>query len=154
MANILRRGMRPNVVQAPNLGRTTGVREDMGTRNKLALLSATALLAVAPAAMAHGGPPSHHGHATPGPKAGLPAKAKAYGRYCQGESKKHVAGQKGTPFSQCVTAMAKLASGATSSPHKACKGESKKHVAGQKGTPFSKCVSAAAKLKSDESPDS
>ena len=44
---------------------------------------------------------------TPGPGAGLPEKAKAYGVYCQGQSKKHVAGQKGTPFSQCVTAMAK-----------------------------------------------
>ncbi len=33
---------------------------------------------------------------------------KAYGRVCQGESKKHVAGQKGTPFSQCVSAAAKL----------------------------------------------
>jgi hypothetical protein len=33
---------------------------------------------------------------------------KAYGRLCQSESKKHVAGQKGTPFSQCVSAAAKL----------------------------------------------
>jgi hypothetical protein len=33
----------------------------------------------------------------PGPGASLPAKAKAYGRYCQTQSKKHVAGQKGTP---------------------------------------------------------
>jgi len=32
----------------------------------------------------------------------------AYGRLCQGESKTHVAGQKGTPFSQCVSAAAKL----------------------------------------------
>src|SRR5258705_6133378 len=46
---------------------------------------------------------------TPGPGASLPEKAKAYGNYCQGQSKKHVAGQKGTPFSQCVTAMAKAA---------------------------------------------
>jgi hypothetical protein len=87
---------------------------------------------------------------TPGPKASLPAKAKAYGVYCKGESKKHVDGQKGTPFSQCVTAMAKLATGKTSSARRACKGESKKHVSGQKGTPFSQCVSAAAKLEADE----
>ena len=33
---------------------------------------------------------------------------KAYGRLCQGKSKKHVAGQKRTPFSQCVSAAAKL----------------------------------------------
>jgi hypothetical protein len=90
---------------------------------------------------------------TPGPSATPSAKAKAYGKNCQKESKKHVAGQKGTPFSQCVTAMAKLASGETDSATTACKGLSKKHVAGQKGTPFSKCVSAAAKLKSEQADD-
>ena len=92
-------------------------------------------------------PSSTHAPATPGPHATLPAKAKAYGVLCNKESKKHVAGQKGTPFSQCVTAMAKLATHATTNPAKACATESKKHVAGQKGTPFSQCVSAAAKLK-------
>ena len=81
-----------------------------------------------------------------GPTASLPAKAKAYGKRCQGVSKKPVSGQKGTPFSQCVTAMAKLATGQTKSPRTACKGLSKKRVAGEKGTPFSKCVSAGAKL--------
>jgi hypothetical protein len=84
---------------------------------------------------------------TPGPQATPPAKAKAYGVLCNKESKRHVAGQQGTPFSQCVTAMAKLATGQTSNPAKACAKESKKHVAGQHGTPFSQCVSAAAKLK-------
>jgi hypothetical protein len=88
------------------------------------------------------------------------ANAKAYGRLCQGESKKHVAGQKGTPFSKCVTDMAHLAHSSqgggssqtgtgsqnTTNPARACANESKKHVAGQKGTPFSQCVSAAAKL--------
>jgi hypothetical protein len=87
---------------------------------------------------------------TPGPNASLPAKAKAYGVFCDKESRKHVAGQKGTPFSQCVTAMAKLATGATTNPTTACKSMSKKHVAGQKGTPYSQCVSAAAKLKASE----
>jgi len=82
----------------------------------------------------------------PGPSSSPPAKAKAYGRYCQNQSKKHVTGQKGTPFSQCVTAMAKLASGTTTSPKAACASMSKKHVAGEKGTPFSRCVSAGAKL--------
>jgi hypothetical protein len=82
----------------------------------------------------------------PGPSASLPAKAKAYGNSCQNQSKKHIAGQKGTPFSQCVTAMARLATGTTDSPRVACRGESKKHVKGQKGTPFSRCVSAGAKL--------
>jgi hypothetical protein len=89
---------------------------------------------------------SEHKPATPGPKAGLPAKAKAYGRYCKDESKKHVEGEKGTPFSQCVTAMAKLASGKTSSPRKACSELSKKHTADEKGTPCSRCVSNGAKL--------
>src|SRR5438094_328220 len=69
----------------------------------------------------------------PGPGASLPAKAKAYGRYCQNQSKKHVAGQKGTPFSQCVTAMANLGTGSTTSPRTACAAMSKKHVSGQKG---------------------
>jgi len=93
---------------------------------------------------------SHFPSTTPGPGAGLPAKAKAYGFYCQGETKKHVDGQKGTPFSQCVTAMAKLANDGTNNPHTACAGESKKHVDGQKGTPFSQCVSAGAKLNQDQ----
>src|SRR5438093_12871003 len=80
-------------------------------------------------------------------QAAPPAHAKAYGRYCQTESKRHVPGQKGTPFSQCVTAMAKAAHG--QSPAAACAGLSKKHVAGEQGTPFSRCVVAAAHLERD-----
>jgi hypothetical protein len=98
-------------------------------------------------------PPSNQGTehkpATPGPKAGLPAKAKAYGRYCEDQSKKRsdaAEGTKGTPFSQCVTAMAKLASDATDSPRKACKDLSKKHTEGESGTAFSACVKQGAKL--------
>jgi hypothetical protein len=87
----------------------------------------------------------------PGPGANLPAKAKAYGRYCQGESKKHVAGTPGTPFSKCVTDMAKLANGSAKNPTSACKNESKKHVKGEKGTPYSRCVSGAAKLLKSQS---
>ena len=136
----------------------------MRLKTALALVSAATALSAAPALATQpdGVPPANQGTAhhpgeskvgnlsTPGPKAGLPAKAKAYGRYCQGESKKHVEGQKGTPFSQCVTAMAKLANGNTDNPAKACQGESKKHVDGQKGTPYSQCVSAAAKLQHDQ----
>jgi len=70
----------------------------------------------------------------------------AYGFFCQAESKTHVAGTPGTPFSKCVTAMAKLASGAAKSPTAACAGQSKKHIAGKPGTPYSLCVSAGAKL--------
>lgn len=91
----------------------------------------------------------------PPPSASPQEKAKAYGRLCQGQSKKHVAGQKGTPFSQCVTAMAKAAhDNKTEDPkkaaRKACKGLSKKHVKGQKGTPYSQCIRAAAKLDKDQ----
>jgi hypothetical protein len=76
-----------------------------------------------------------------------PANAKAYGRYCQNQGKRHVPGQKGTPFSQCVTAMAKAARGQSPA---ACALLSKKHVAGEKGTPFSRCVAGAAQLKRDQ----
>jgi hypothetical protein len=88
----------------------------------------------------------------PGPSASADTKAKAYGKNCQGQSKKHVAGQKGTPFSQCVTAMAKVATSKTN-PTTACKTLSKKHVAGQKGTPYSRCVVAAAKLQKEQQQD-
>ena len=134
--------------------------------SKLAVLIGALALCAAPAFAAgqpSGTPPdnqgtshvpgngkSHFPETTPGPSAGLPAKAKAYGFYCQNESKKHVDGQKGTPFSVCVTGMAKLANGNTDNPAKACAGESKKHVDGTKGTPFSRCVSAAAKLNHDQ----
>jgi hypothetical protein len=95
-------------------------------------------------------PPSNEGtahtSAQPRPSAGLSAKAKAYGKYCQAESKTHVAGTPGTPFSKCVTDMAKLAHGTADNPRTACKDESKTHVAGTPGTPFSTCVSGAAKL--------
>jgi hypothetical protein len=84
---------------------------------------------------------------SPGPNASLPEKAKAYGVYCADQSKKHVAGEKGTPFSQCVTAMAKAANNEKLTPSKACKSMSRKHVKGEKGTPFSRCVKAAAKLR-------
>jgi hypothetical protein len=94
--------------------------------------------------------PARSEPATPPSDAPASEKAKAYGQHCQGESKKHVAGQKGTPFSQCVTAMAKLANGETDSPKTACKSLSKKHVRGEKGTPYSRCIVAAAKLREEQ----
>src|SRR6476646_466151 len=100
----------------------------------VALLAATPVWALpggVPSANSHGKNP--HSHSLPRPSASLPAKAKAYGVFCNKESKKHIAGQKGTPFSQCVNAMAKLATGSTKSPAKACDKLSKKHVKGQKG---------------------
>lgn len=89
---------------------------------------------------------AHKPTTTPAPTARPPAKARAYGKHCQDQSKKRIAGEKGTAFSRCVTAMAKLAEGTTKSPRTACRDLSKKRVAGEKGTPFSRCVSAGAKL--------
>ena len=83
-------------------------------------LALSAAPALAGSDRGNGTPPTNQGTAhqqaaqthttnTPGPKASLPSKAKAYGRYCQGESTQHAAGAHGTPFSQCVPAMAKVA---------------------------------------------
>lgn len=83
----------------------------------------------------------------PGPNATLPEKAKAYGARCKRYSRKHAQGEKGTPFSLCVTAMAKTATNDDLTPREACKELSKKHAKGEKGTEFSLCVVAAAKLR-------
>ena len=85
-----------------------------------------------------------------GPKGTTRPRGNAYGFYCRGASKKHIKGQKGTPFSQCVRALAKLDSGKAATPAKACKGVSKKRVKskkGKKGSPYSQCVRAAAKFQ-------
>ncbi|UJA20570.1 hypothetical protein HJD18_10365 [Thermoleophilia bacterium SCSIO 60948] len=76
--------------------------------------------------------------------------AKAYGKYCKEESKKHVKGEKGSPFSQCVKAMAQLDKGKADSPREACKDLSKKHVKGMKRTPFAECVKGGKKLEEEE----
>jgi len=128
---------------------------------KTAALTAVVALAASPALAVQPVDPGSNGqqHAanppskpdtTPGPHASLPAKAKAYGKYCQGFSKKHVAGTPGTPFSRCVTAMAKLATNKSDSPRQSCRGLSKKHVSGEKGTPYSRCVVAGTKLLHDQ----
>jgi hypothetical protein len=133
----------------------------MPGKRLIAIASAT-LLAAPPFALA-GGPPTDPGNSAqahahrpatpradpPGPGAPAATKAKAYGKYCQTQSKEHIAGKKGTPFSQCVTAMAKLATGRTSDPARACRSLSKKHVEGRRGTPYSKCIAAANKLGSE-----
>ena len=121
----------------------------MRFRNRvIGVVVALAIAAVPTFAIAAGGNGNGNGNpGTTGPSGAKHPRGKAYGFYCQGQSKKHVKGQKGTPFSQCVHAMKSLATGKTSSPAAACKALSKKHVAGQKGTPFSQCVVAGAKLK-------
>ena len=134
----------------------------MKVQRKALMLTATMVSGVAPAVALAAGPGHHptgppattpasnrgsaHKRSTPGPQASLHAEARAYGKNCQGESKKHVAGTPGTPFSKCVTDMAKLATGSAKNPRTACKDESKEHLAGTPGTPFSLCVTSGAKL--------
>jgi hypothetical protein len=92
------------------------------------------------------GPSYQPDHPPQGPKSA--PKGKAYGYYCRGESKKHVKGEKGTPFSQCVRAMARADKDPSLHPRKACKGLSKKHVkGGEKGTEFSRCVKGVNQLR-------
>ena len=122
----------------------------MKLQTKIAVILGALMLATAPA-MAMATQPTNPGQGH-GPKYApeMPEKeTQAPGVLCQGQSKKHVAGQKGTPFSQCVTAMAKVEQDVTLSPKQACKAMSHKHVKGTKGTPFSRCVVAAAKLEKE-----
>jgi hypothetical protein len=127
----------------------------MDTKKRITALVAATALTLAPAAAFAAAPeytpehPTHPYHPTPGPKSPLPEKAKAYGVYCRGFPKKHVEGQKGTPFSQCVTAMAKAANSPETTAKAACKSLSKVHVKAQRGTPFARCVVAAAQVKKD-----
>jgi hypothetical protein len=114
----------------------------MRRRSKLAVLAGTMVLGISPAVAL--GTPGEHPNKSNSPTQA--SRAKAYGKLCQGESKTHVAGTPGSPFSKCVTDMAKLANGSATNPAKACANESKKHVAGQRGTPYSVCVSGANKL--------
>jgi hypothetical protein len=114
----------------------------MRIQHKLGVAIATFALGFAPA-LAIAAHPNNGKH---GSQSNSQANAQAFGKLCSKESKKHVAGGTATPFSQCIAAMKKAASGKASSPGQACKGMSKKHVAGMKGTPFSQCVVAAAHL--------
>lgn len=114
---------------------------------KIALVAGALAVGVVPAAALavpkyHPGGPEYH----PSP----PPHAKAYGVYCRGASKKHVKGKKGTPFSQCVKAMARADHNEKLSPGQACKGLSKDHVKGKKGTEFSLCVQGVAHLRRDK----
>ena len=118
----------------------------MKLQMKIALVAGALALSAVPA-LAVAAPPAGTGpDYAPAP----PPQAKAYGFYCQGFSKKHVEGTPGTPFSQCVKAMAQADRNENLNPSRACKRLSKKHVRGQKGTPFSRCVKAAAQLRRDQ----
>ena len=118
----------------------------MRIQHKLGVAIATFALGFAPA-LAIAAHPNNGKH---GSQSKSQANAQAFGKLCSKESKKHVPGTKGTPFSQCIAAMKKASSGKANSPGQACKGMAKKHVAGMKGTPYSQCVVAAAHLLGDK----
>ena len=124
----------------------------MNLQTKAALLVSGLVLVVAPA-VALGAKPAAPGSAST-PAASQYPKGHAYGFFCKAESKTHVAGTPGTPFSKCVTAMAKLADGSTKSPKTACASLSKKHLPGTQGTPYSACVSAGTQLLATTPPSS
>jgi hypothetical protein len=125
----------------------------MNIKTKIAVLIGVAALMLAPTAAFAGGPeyapekPPKPAKPMPGPNASMPEKAKAYGVYCKGFSKKAAKGQSGTPFSRCVTAMAAAAGPPKKTPGQACKALPKTHVKGKAGTEFSRCVTAAAQAK-------
>jgi hypothetical protein len=76
----------------------------IGTAAVAALLAfaATPALAVNEHANGNGQSGQEHGSSADAPK------GNAYGRACSESSKKHVKGEKGTPFSQCIKAASKL----------------------------------------------
>lgn len=125
----------------------------MTLKSKVAAGLTVTAMAVTPMALASGAA-AHpgNGHSTTPKTHHTPSKgskAEDYGKLCKGQSKQHVKGQKGTPFSQCVDAMRTLdqsADPAKANPTKACSPLSHKHTAGEPGTPFSNCVAAGHKL--------
>lgn len=126
----------------------------MKLRMLLTMALAVFSLALVPA-LAAADPPEYHPEGpkyqpeTPqGPKTA--PKGKAHGYYCRGQSKKHVKGVKGTPFSNCVKAMAQADENENLNAKKACKALSKKHVKGVKGTPFSDCVKGVNQMRREE----
>ena len=88
--------------------------------------------------------------ATPGPSAGANSKAKAYGKFCQDQSKKKAEGQKKSDFAKCVNAMAHAAHEDSLTARQACKALSKKHTKGEKGTPFSRCRVGVAQMRKEQ----
>jgi hypothetical protein len=115
---------------------------------KVASTLAVLALGLVPATGVAAGPnyaPEHPTH----PTHPSTPKGNAYGKYCQGKSKKHVKGEKGTEFSRCVRTM-KQADNQDLTPKQACKDESKEHVKGEKGTAYSRCVKAVAQMKKDK----
>ncbi len=71
------------------------------------------------------------------------AKERAYGKHC---GPKTTAASGAASRVKCIDAMAKLASGASSSPRKACRELSRKRAKGKRRSPFARCVVEGAKL--------
>lgn len=96
-------------------------------------------------------PEYHPEHPTTPPPAAQP-QGQAYGFYCQGFSKKHVKGEKGTPFSTCVHAMREADHKESLNPKKACKAfKGQKHTPhGDKGTPFSRCIKGVNQMRKEQ----
>jgi hypothetical protein len=123
----------------------------MKLQARIAILTGMLALAAIPATASavpeyHPGPPDYK----PAPPPPPPPHAKAYGKRCQGKSKKHVKGEKGTEFSRCVRALRKAGNNPNMAPGQVCKNESKEHHKGQKGTAFSRCVKMVAHQRRDE----
>ena len=80
----------------------------MNLRRRLLTTLAVGVIAATPLALA-GGAIAHPGNGqAKGHAKSHASNGKAFGKLCQGESKKHVKGQKGTPFSVCVSGANKL----------------------------------------------
>lgn len=94
--------------------------------------------------------PEHPG--TPPPAA--QPQGHAYGYWCnkQGFSKKHVKGQQGTPFSQCVHALKVADNNENKSARQACKAlKGQKHTPhSDKGTAFSRCIKSVNQMRQEE----
>ncbi len=82
----------------------------------------------------------------PAAQASQRTDARAYGKHCQGQSKKRAAGAERTPFARCVTAMSRLARARTRSARAACAGLSHRRAAAARRSPHGACVAAGRRL--------
>jgi len=122
----------------------------------LAVLALAILPATAGAVSYH--PEYHPEHPTSPPPNFPPPAAQpqghAYGYWCnkQGFSKKHVDGQQGTPFSQCVHALKVAHNNDSKTAKQACKElKGEKHTPhSDKGTAFSRCIKSVNQMRQEE----
>jgi hypothetical protein len=121
----------------------------MKLRSTIVIALAALALGAVPTVAGATGPDYTPEHPAKPPKTHEP-KGHAYGYYCRAESKKHVKGTPGTPFSACVKAAARADRNEELTAREACNSLSRKHVEGQKGTPFSVCVKGVAQMRKDK----